>query len=237
MTSMMNTNVFKHSGDLGDIIYGMAVMKTLGGGHLRLTPGRGVRERMTQRKAASIGALASRQPYIHSVRFRVEIGGKVTHDFDSFRESMSGNLIDAQFKLFGLKPNHEPWLWAEPQPKSEVIFTRSARYHNPRFDWKEAHRLWGSRAVFVGTVAEHKQFCKDVAYVYHLLTPTLLDLAQVIAGCKLMVANQSCPLAIGYGLGATMIIEECPYARDCHLDRTNCWFSVSSELESAGINR
>ncbi len=225
---------FKHSGDLGDIIYAMAVIRAMGGGFLHLTyKNHGVRESMTEQKARSVASLLVNQQYIKGWKFEPNDRIQVNHDFDNFRRHLGPgiSLLDAQFRLMDLEPDHSPWLTVPPEVVAPVVFARSARYHSREFNWKKIYERWGRVAVFVGTRTEHEAFEKAVGSVIYYPTTDLWSLAQVISGCSLMVANQSCPLAIGLGIGTNIIMEEFPNARDCHLRRENLWFTVEDGIE------
>ncbi len=81
--------------------------------------------------------------------------------------------------------------------------------------WDAYHRVAG----FVGTTAEHEDFCRSVGPVPLLLTSSLLDLARVIAGSRLFVGNQSCPAAIAEGLKHALILEVYPPLPNCCFER------------------
>lgn len=87
-------------------------------------------------------------------------------------------------------------------------------------------------AGFVGTAAEHQDFCRSVGPVPWIATADFLDLARVIAGSELFVGNQSCPSALAEGLKHTMILEvypplpNCGFARLGRLDATGDGFEL-----------
>jgi hypothetical protein len=54
-------------------------------------------------------------------------------------------------------------------------------------------------------------------------TPTLLDVARVIAGCKLFVGNQSCPRAIAEGLKVPVASSHGRH-NTCHFARPDAWY-------------
>jgi ADP-heptose:LPS heptosyltransferase len=54
-------------------------------------------------------------------------------------------------------------------------------------------------------------------------TPTLLDVARVIAGCKLFVGNQSSPRAIAEGLKIPVVVEKGRH-NQCHFARHDAWY-------------
>lgn len=71
---------FKHSGDLGDIIYGIHTMELLGGGILYLDITGGIGElvnptHFTQESFDYIKPLLITQPYIHDVKVWIYSNG------------------------------------------------------------------------------------------------------------------------------------------------------------------
>jgi ADP-heptose:LPS heptosyltransferase len=78
--------------------------------------------------------------------------------------------------------------------------------------------------VFVGTEEEHGNFngfCLPKFSIPHYKTPTLLQMAQVIAGSKVFVGNQSAPLAVAHGLCHNAVVETWPANPNCCLLRPN----------------
>ncbi len=77
------------------------------------------------------------------------------------------------------------------------------------------------QAVLIGQKDEHVAFEKKFGKVDFYETPNLFEVARVIQAADIFVGNQSCPLAIAYGLGKKIIVEECPNNRNCNLGRHN----------------
>src|SRR5947208_2662564 len=102
----MPAKTFKHSGDLGDIIFSLPTVRALGGGVLYLDPTGGELEPLvkeplklrthTKLTAAAIDSLRPLlllQEYIADVRFWH--GERVDYNLDEFRRSTAkGNLAD-----------------------------------------------------------------------------------------------------------------------------------------------
>ena len=214
---------FKHSGDLGDIIFSLPAVRALGGGVLCLDPDGGMNEplinvpnrKRTKLNPASIDSLATLlnlQPYIQEVRHWR--GEPVDYNLDEFRRNFQGrNLCDANLVTFGLplSAGQEAWL-AVDQPIAvqdrPLVVARSVRSHSNHDFWEfNAHKL-AQHGVFVGHPKEHEIFeytfeC-SIPYVH---TPTILQLAQVIAGCQQVVCNGSAPHAIAEAMKKNIICE------------------------------
>ena len=89
-------NTFKHSGDLGDIIYSLPTIRALGGGILYLDPAGGESDpyiraqcvdgktRLNKQTIDFLSPLLKLQPYITDVRYWN--GEKVTYNLDEFRQ-------------------------------------------------------------------------------------------------------------------------------------------------------
>lgn len=229
-----------HSGDLGDIIYGLCALRGLGEAvDLHLTPAHYTRVCMTPDRAETIAPLLRVQPYIHQAQFTAEIKVRrpdrlipphkvpVDRNFDEFRRLFKFydgwvSLANMQRLALGLGPcnPYEPWL-SVPQPRRvyPVILHRSSRYHNPQFDWPAVVQKYGDRAGIVGTAEEHQALCAAAGRTLpHVPSADLLELAQVIAGCSLFIGNQSCPYAIAEGLKR-------PTVQEVFVERPNCLFA------------
>lgn len=219
---------FVHSGDLGDVIYSLPTIKAMGGGNLWLMdmPGVQTMHGMTRQRFEAIRPLVNVQPYIHDV-YGPGSPGMYTNDdelinLNQFR-SMNRDLVNEwlpnhYLDVHGIEREaaHQPWLTAEPRGSWPVLIARSARYHNPRFPWRQVLDKYRYAAAFIGTPAEHAAFNVEFdASLPYERTTDLLDAARAIAGCYLFIGNQSCPLAIAEGLKKPIVCEVCPYCPNC----------------------
>jgi len=219
---------FKHSGDLGDIVFSLPAVRALGGGILYLDPDGGfnnplvmkfadkVRTRLNAQGIEFLKPLLLLQPYVQEVRHWH--GEAVDYDLDLFRKHvLYNNVSDSHLEAFGL-PHGErdtAWLTVDEPIRIEgrpIVINRTTRYHgNYRF-WESTLVELKRFAVFVGYPKEHEifqyTFEQEVPY---FATPDVLTLARVIAGCKQFVGNQGLPHAIAEGLKKNLINE---YYRD-----------------------
>ena len=212
---------FYHAGDVGDLVYGLYVMKVLGGGELllgerttlgQLQPRVGIRRDMMLNL---VGFLKS-QPYVNRVQWMAQ-PPFVTHDLNAFRKHWLGqlpgtgrdtHLLEMHCVAFGV-PFHRDYAWLESaaQRKAGVVVARSARQRNWRFPWREVVRKYKGNLVFVGTSAEYVEFMGSFGQVPRAETPTLEHLMKVIAGCDLFIGNSSAPLAVAEGLKKRVLQE------------------------------
>jgi len=224
-------NTFKHSGDMGDIIYSLATIKQLGGGALYLDTTGGADEmscsrqcidgktKFNQKSFDFIKSLIEAQPYINSVN--IFNGENVTHNLNNFRykfadpnsRSKTKNLLDLHLEAFGLPewdPN-ESWLVVDkPVTLSRsTIVCRSPRMQK-NYPWFQTNKFkFRDKAIFIGLPKEHEifEYTLDISIPYHPVDDAL-EMARVLAGCKSFVANSTFALAIAIGLGTIPIVQE-----------------------------
>ena len=234
-TKTMSAIRCSHSGDFGDLIYSLPLVKVLGGGRYvlktKLKPPT-IREVMTGAKAISLMTLLSQQSYITGVDFDPDDTIIATHDLDEFREYLKPgrSLAQAYFKMYNLDDSilQFPWLTCESKMVAPVVFNRTLRYRNEQFPWKKLYTAHKHEAVFVGTDAEHIDFQNHFGKIPYYHTPTLADLAAVINGSIHFIGNQSAALAIALGLYKRATVEVWPERPDCCLPRLNVEYILES---------
>ena len=221
---------FYHTGDAGDIIAALPVMRQLGGGDLVIGAGKlgTIREPMKGARYEAIRPLLEAQPYIKSVCYDEHPEG-VTHDFSRFREldeTLGQNLASWQARYFGRGVDLSPWisLTRKVLKTGKTLFARSPRYHNPEFPWKELLAKHKENSRFVGFGVEIEEFRNEFGPIQHIPTTDLLHLAEMIAGCDLFIGNQSCPCWIAMGLGVPVIQEVWPEHPNSIIPRSNSQF-------------
>lgn len=243
-------SIFHHSGDAGDVIYSLAVIKALGGGVLFLSPDNKhpwpKHTRWTQSGgsiewASSLASLCNTQDYIWATHYTQQTPPSTDFDLNKFREfyrmprkEMWDSLFDLHLKTFGVSyPQNEAWLQIEQVkkvPGRDIVINRTQRFNNPGFPWKELVQRYGSRMVFVGTTSEHADFAQ-FGSVPRAETKNLLEVGQFIGGSSLFIGNQSCPLAIAIGLGKRHIVEAWPKNANCRFKRDTQVHYLDGNLE------
>jgi hypothetical protein len=209
---------FKHSGDLGDIIYALPAIRALGGGVLMLDPEGGRNEPLCDdkiRKGTHLDAariellrpLLMRQPYIRDVV--LWSGQPFDHNLDEFRRYVGDgceNLADSHLVAFGLPSSERdrPWLdVGDPItiPDRRIVIHRSVRHQGNFGFWYTNAQQLVDRAVFVGVPKEHEifEYTFEVKIPYHH-TADFLELARVIAGAEHFVGNASFPHALAQAM-------------------------------------
>jgi hypothetical protein len=225
---MSESNTFKHSGDLGDIIFSLPTVKALGGGVLYLDPEGGKEEKLvswanglfestklTKDGIDSIKELLEYQDYIEEVRYWN--GEEVDYNLDQFRLHVRyNNLADSHLASFALDTSHRDESWLKVPSavindlEKDVILARSCRYHGNYSFWETMDRDILKKAVYLGFKEEYDQF--QYTYPHMKDVPlkevgNLMEMAQVIAGADLFIGNQGLPHAIAEGLKKPLINE------------------------------
>lgn len=233
--------IYHHTGDYGDIIYSLPVIKTLGEGVLWLSPDckypfpAPPHGKASYEWANNICGLLNLQDYIWKAQFTPSWPHSCDFDLNAFRNSYS-KPSPANFRsIFRLHldefktdyPEDQPWLKVDYPveiPGRPIVVNRTQRYHNDLNSMWPVLKPYEDQCVFIGSYEEYHAFR---SYIYpmtnipHYPTPTLLDAARVIAGCKVFVGNQSCPMAIAIGLGKNIIQESWPSNNNCIFKRPN----------------
>jgi ADP-heptose:LPS heptosyltransferase len=230
---------FYHSGDLGDVIFSLPTVRALGGGVLVLGPEMctPVKARVPVNSIAfrNIAPLLAEQPYLRKVIYSECMPEGIRYDLNEWRllyfhlrghpsVADSKNLCRAHLAAFGLDHSHEQLKWMHvdhPVAAAEVICNRNLRCPNPKFPWPKILATYKGKTAFVGTSKEYLQFCTEFGEIPYVKTVSLLDVARVIAGCRLFVGNQSCPYAIAEGLKVNAIQEVYPEYPCCQFERPN----------------
>lgn len=243
--------VYLHSGDSGDIIYSLPVIKSLGDGVLFLSPfnrypypldSRWTRTGGLPEFMDNLRPLLETQPYIWKVQYTHGFAYSVDHDLNSFRlpwKRRSAQDNDSILKLhcdaFGLPLPTEPWLTVPDPivvPDKPICVNRTERYQDWSWPWTALIEKHHKQMVFVGTPKEHELLCGMAPHCRIEYRPTrdALELAQVIAGARLFVGNQSLALAIAHGLGKQVLVEEWKANPNTRIERPGAYYKVTKEM-------
>ncbi|MEY4573287.1 MAG: hypothetical protein RLZ10_2571 [Bacteroidota bacterium] len=221
---------FKHSGDLGDIIYSLPTIRGLGGGILYLDPDGGEQDywvkrqclegktRLTKSTIEFVSPIIKAQPYIEDVRLWKH--EKVDYNLDEFRDmfanpnkrSKSGNLADLHLEKFGLPFSEveKPWLEVKDVLKlNKVIISRSPRVQGG-YGWLNSQKYFlRDNAIFVGLPKEHEFFEWTFGIrIPYRQTDSVMELAAIIKGAPTFIGNSSFPLSLAIGMGHPSIMQE-----------------------------
>lgn len=213
---------FLHSGDRGDSIYSLPVIRDNGPGILCVADKPWTNPITPWIESAR--KLIEAQPYISALK--IHQGEAINHDFSTFRKigHHQGRTIAELHATWTRLPCdiNKPWLTVEPNPDmaGKIVVNRTPRYNNEFFPWKRLVYTFSEDMVFIGLPQEHQAFCDQYGKVPYLPTNDLYEVAAAIAGSEVYMANQSVGYAICEGLKHRSIQEthlqwaDCIYARD-----------------------
>lgn len=242
------TPIFYHTGDIGDIIAGLSVMKLMGGGRLQIGPDIGVaglygypRCRGEMWVVDFLYDFLMAQSYVRSVSYAptqksVDVNLNLfrkwteTHrPWDSYRQhkdiSKHPSLSDMHQITFGVSlRDDEAWLRCDTEwvyDGKPIIVQRSPRYHNvpDTFPWQRIINRFGDQMLFVGLASEHEEFCRLFGEVQFYYVESMLEMARLIHGSKLYIGNQSSPFWIAEGLKHKLILEAWDLDPNCFFNR------------------
>jgi len=222
---------FKHSGDLGDIIYSLPTIKRLGGGTLYLDITGGNDEpickmqcmegktKFNEKSYNYIKPLLEVQDYIKEVK--IYNGEKIDYNLNKFRykfadpnsRSRTKNLLDLHLEAFNLPvwDSNEGWLKVDKKINlnKKTLVTRTPRYQS-NFPWFQSNKFnIRDNAMFIGLPKEHEYFewTFDIKVPYYPVK-NALEMAIALNSCKALITNQTSTLAIAIGLGTVPIVQE-----------------------------
>lgn len=233
----LNVLTYGHSGDLGDAIVSLASVRSIGGGTYFAMDKPNCRpfiDRMPLLRRLFVG-----QDYIFD--FLPHNGEKIDHDFSTFRDAghpWGVQLARLHANWVGASPNlGSPWLRVEPskETKKKIIVSRSGRYRNPHFPWRELVKAFGPKMMFIGLTDEYTSFCSEFGYVDRYVIDDLYDLAAAIAGSERLIANQTASMAICEGLKHKCIQEVCLWVPDCIYPRENAIHCIAGGLKFSAL--
>jgi len=225
-------NTFKHRGALGDIIYALPTIHALDGGILYITK-------------------------IHQYEFlkrlldlqeNIEIkGGKVKgiiYDMNQYRvidkeaekNKEVKHLAVCHAEVFNVKCNLiDSWIKVSPKYKADIVVSRSTRYHDVEgIDWE---MLNGYNVLFLGFENDYKEFIKKSKfYPDYIKCKDALEMAQIIAGSKLFIANQTLSFALAEAMKHPRVLEVCYRKNNCQPYGSNGYTYLTKELIERYLN-
>jgi len=125
------------------------------------------------------------------------------------------------------------WLEADPVKTTPMVVSRTFRYRDPAADatWKQmaVDGKLDELGTFVGTLAEHEDFVRVTGVPIRFFpVKNFLELANVVAGAELVLANQNFVYSLAMGLGKQSILETIKIKplqnNECFFPRTNCQY-------------
>jgi hypothetical protein len=217
---------FKHFGLIGDIIYAIPAMQALAKGkkiylHLLINQKSLYRKSMrhtnkdkilTEKSVEMLAPLILSQPGFAACDILTD--QKIDYDLDEFRnypfDYNTNHICRWYFHMYGITADlSKPWLKVTPDTsfKKEIVIARSFRYRAPgiTYDFLQAY----PNITFAGLKEEYEDLKKAIPALKYRPVSNFLELAQIIAGCKFFIGNQSFPFAVAEALKVKRALEVC----------------------------
>jgi len=198
------------------------------------------RGRFTDQDYRWLKPLLDRQSYIMDTGTWKQGDPNPTVDLDQFRGTLfrgfEGNYVEAYHRAFNLpfliQDYDTPWLEADPIRIKPIVVSRTARYRTLEPEGTATHRAMArdgdleNNGIFVGTKEEHIDYVgtTGVNIPYHPVSD-FLELANLVAGADLVIANQNFVYSLAMGLGISTMLETIKIKplqhNECFFPRTN----------------
>jgi hypothetical protein len=216
---------FKHSGNLGDIIYALPTIMALGSGILHIATGD--YPPLISAEAPHPIPLSSDivdqmvaflkiQPYLKDVK---PYGGEVVdYDLDCFREYVVNDralwkvhLAYWHLKTFNVRFDlWQRWLFnIASSYVNDIVVTYSVNNatHCGVFNWRVLED-YIDKCIFLGFENEYYEFKKYTGLeISFLKAKNIVELAQVIKGSKLLISNQSFCFALAEAMKHPRVLD------------------------------
>jgi hypothetical protein len=214
---------FKHSGNAGDIIYALPTIYALSGKapinlflHLN-QPSKALNHplgnvMLNEAMFERLTPLLLAQPQIMSCT--PFTNQAIDYNLDIIRDYpfplSYGNIARWYFLTFAINADlGRPWLQVKANTKVNeyVIIARSRRYRAPNIDYSFLAKY--DKLLFVGLPEEFDDMRTIIPNITYRPVNNFLEMAEIIAGCKFFIGNQSFPFAIAEALKVKRLLEVC----------------------------
>ena len=132
-------------------------------------------------------------------------------DLDYFRAGIiptNGNIARWCSYITGVSPDlWKKWLDIEPDTAfaESIVIARSGRYRNKAIDYSFLNNY--GKLVFIGIESEYVAIKKYLPNIEWIELNDFLQMAQIIAGCRFFIGNQSFPYSVAEALKVRRILE------------------------------
>ena len=215
-----------HSGNAGDVIYALPTLKKLHevsglpvnlylrlnqplvlSGYLSHPLGTVM---LNEKMVALLKPLIVEQKYINLCEAYTD--QKIHVNLDIVRSktiSLANANIARWYGYFtGITPQlWKPWLSVTPNAAyaKTIVLARSERYRNASINYGFLKQY--DNLIFIGVKSEYEDMKQSIPHLKWIQVNDFLELAGIIAGCKLFIGNQSFPFSIAEGLKVPRILE------------------------------
>jgi len=251
-TKNSNQKNYCHSGDLGDIIYSLPVIKFKGAGGLSIRQNMQIIDeklryfkimRLDEKKEDNtlpgidkdkfefIKPLLVNQKFITDCKYGDPEG--LFTNLDYFRKDTGhNNLIEKYQNVFSVPESlyETPWIETYNRHVSDIIISRTNRYHNKNFPWKEIIKKYKNNLTFIGLESEHALFCEKFEKVNFYKIKDALEASAILSACTLFIGNQNVFYAIAEALKKSCIQETSTYKPDCIFARSDSIYFTQNKF-------
>ena len=217
---------FYHSGEIGDIIYGLKALSKVPsanfymGEHLMVPFDPNIEmigwpnKNFTAQHFSFLFDFLERQPYIHHAIHGVP--ESIAYNLNLFRKEIFKikylNFADLHLHCCGFDidktDGHVPWLFSDVKKIKPISVIRVNRRINEKFPWKLITEKYHDDMIFLGTKSEHEEFTELTGHIVEWTDYTnLLSIAEVINGAQLHIGNSTSISVCAEGLKKPMIFE------------------------------
>jgi hypothetical protein len=221
---------FKHFGLIGDIIYAIPAMLELAQGrqihlHLQINQKslykKGMKHQnrdkiLTEKSVEMLAPLILTQPGFTVCDILSD--QRVDYDLDYFRkypfDYNKGHICRWYFQTYGINADlGNPWLTVIPNNtfKDEIVIARSFRYRAPGISYAFLNQY--PNLSFIGLKEEYEDLRNQIPALKYKAVNNFLEFAEIIAGCRFFIGNQSFPFSVAEALKVRRVLEiyfECP---------------------------
>lgn len=219
---------FLHSGNAGDIIYSLPVLK-------KIYETSGIKQNiflqldqplimpehyhhplggtmLNSHMANMLIPLIMAQSYINLCA--VYSNEKIHINLDSFRSDVipmnRTNIARWYTYITGVQGDlFKKWIITPPDVafKDTIVLARSSRYQNVLIDYSFLNQY--PNICFVGVPDEFEAMKKKVTHMTYHEVDNFFELSSLIAGCKFFIGNQSFPFSLAEALKVPRVLEGC----------------------------
>lgn len=225
----MSNISFKHSGNVGDIIYSFPAVRSLlrnkgiekADFYIQLNVPMGYSGShplgnvlMNEKFFQMLKPLLKSQSFIDKVE--IFENQKIDVDLDTFRKVPINPFtycIPRWYFLFIVGTNWDlslPWLEVEKDDtyKDYILVSRNNRYKSKFINYSFVNKEMAKKIVVVGVEKEFQEFKMECPYVDNFFQANnFLDLAKKIAGCKAFVGCAGFPYALAESIKVKRLLE------------------------------
>lgn len=244
---------YYHSGNLGDIIYGLhAIREHCGerGAELIIGPCQhqtgalALKMPITKLQYDMLLPLLRTQKWIKRVRWSQFYPiAEEMHDMNGFRKVWGQRhtlgiktLCEAQFEHLGIRDKFQQSEWLELWGSEDryklgrIIIHRSARWRQDDEMWRKLLARHRKDVLFVGLTDEYFEFENMFGPVSFWKVSDFLEMARLIADNVGCVMNQSFPCALAVAMGQRVFQEQSLATPDCTFDRPGSFWTQKDDV-------